>query len=61
MIADVALRLIVREPQTLFTTGCSLPGLLPFSVCFLLLLFFFFFHIPDLFSLFLRIAFFAGG
>ena len=35
MIADAALRLIVSEPQTLFTTGCSLPGVLPFSVCFL--------------------------
>ena len=35
MIADAALRLIVSEPQTLFTTGCSLPAVLPFSLCFL--------------------------
>ena len=35
LIADAALRLIVREPQTLFTTGCSPPGVLPFSLCFL--------------------------
>ena len=35
MIADAALRIIVSEPQTLFTTGCSLPGVLTLSVCFL--------------------------
>ena len=34
MIADAALRLIVSEPQTLFTTACSIQGVLPFSVCF---------------------------
>ena len=35
MIASAALRLIVSEPQMLFITGCSLPEVLPFSVCFL--------------------------
>ena len=35
MIADASLRIIISEPQTVFTTGCSLPGVLPFSVCFL--------------------------
>ena len=50
MIADAALRLIVSEPQTFFTTGCSLPGVLPFFVGFLS-------YIPDLFSFFLRVAF----
>ena len=37
--ADAALRLILSEPQTLFTTGCSHPGALPFSVCFLFLIY----------------------
>ena len=32
MIADATLRLIVSDPQMLFTTGCSLPGVLPLSV-----------------------------
>ena len=35
MITDAALHLIVSEPETLFTTSCSLPGVLPFSVSFL--------------------------
>ena len=35
MITSATLHLIVSEPQTLFTSGCSLPGVLPFSVCFL--------------------------
>ena len=51
MIADAALRLIVSEPKMLFTTGCSLPGVLPFSVCFL------FFIYKICFPFFLRIVF----
>ena len=50
MIADAALRLIVSERQTLFTTGCSLPRGLPFSVSFL-------FFVLDLLSFFLRVDF----
>ena len=55
MIANAAPHLIVSESQTLFTTGCSLPGVLPFPVSFL------FFCILDLLSFFLHVAFFAGG
>ena len=55
MITDAALRLIISEPQTLFTTGRSLPGVLPFSVSFL------FFMFQIYFPFFLRVAFFAEG
>ena len=56
MIADATLHLIDSEPKTLFTTSCSLPAVLPFSVSFL-----FFIYQICFFFFFFRIAFFPGG